>query len=265
VGRFLPRRSTGGYHHLGGYVRRLPFLHRQFLPLYGCLARLLTCSKLRGMAEPARASEIPLYDQDLYAWSEDQARLLKARSSAGLDWDNLAEEIRTLGRSERSLEQGRSAHTAGHRAGRDGRDLAPSRNQPAAGIGRAVRTPLPGTNRPDQDIFARRCQDLRVRASSLSRRLSSLTSLRRGWKLRRPASALPSGPAASTERPAWLSIRSAASRCGADIENLLCLLQGRVDSLFRVPCPPGKRQREGRGSHDGGSRGLPARSLPQSD
>jgi hypothetical protein len=54
------------------------------------------------MAEPARASEIPLYDQDLYAWSEDQARLLKARSSAGLDWDNLAEEIRTLGRSERS-------------------------------------------------------------------------------------------------------------------------------------------------------------------
>ena len=54
------------------------------------------------MAEPVRRSEAPLYDRDFCAWSEAQSRLLKARSTAQLDWDNLAEEIATLGRSERS-------------------------------------------------------------------------------------------------------------------------------------------------------------------
>lgn len=54
------------------------------------------------MAEPARTKQSPLYERDFHAWSEDQSRLLEARTSAGLDWDNLAEEIRTLGRSERS-------------------------------------------------------------------------------------------------------------------------------------------------------------------
>ena len=54
------------------------------------------------MAKPALHSEAPLYDRDFPAWSDEQSRLLKARSTARLDWDNLAEEIAALGRSERS-------------------------------------------------------------------------------------------------------------------------------------------------------------------
>jgi len=54
------------------------------------------------MSEPARTLRAPLYDGDFHAWTEHQAGLLRARSSSGLDWDNLAEEIETLGRSERS-------------------------------------------------------------------------------------------------------------------------------------------------------------------
>jgi Domain of unknown function DUF29 len=46
-----------------------------------------------------------LYDQDLVLWSEQQARELRAAASAGwnapIDWQNLAEEIESLGRSER--------------------------------------------------------------------------------------------------------------------------------------------------------------------
>lgn len=46
-----------------------------------------------------------LYDQDLVRWSEEQARELRAAASAGwnapIDWDNVAEEIESLGRSER--------------------------------------------------------------------------------------------------------------------------------------------------------------------
>jgi len=54
------------------------------------------------MAEPARRAEASLYDRDFYAWSEEQSRLLRAGNTAQLDWENLAEEIATLGRSEKS-------------------------------------------------------------------------------------------------------------------------------------------------------------------
>jgi len=39
---------------------------------------------------------------DFAAWTEQQGRSLKARQVDDLDWDNLAEEIETLGRSERA-------------------------------------------------------------------------------------------------------------------------------------------------------------------
>jgi hypothetical protein len=46
-----------------------------------------------------------LYDEDFVAWSEEQAEALRATARGGtnqkLDWENLAEEIESLGRSER--------------------------------------------------------------------------------------------------------------------------------------------------------------------
>lgn len=53
------------------------------------------------MAEPARRAPRAEYDRDFAAWAEEQGGLLRARAGAELDWDNLAEEIETLGRSER--------------------------------------------------------------------------------------------------------------------------------------------------------------------
>jgi hypothetical protein len=41
------------------------------------------------------------YEQDFYAWSFAQARALRERRTAVLDWENLAEEIESLGRSDR--------------------------------------------------------------------------------------------------------------------------------------------------------------------
>ena len=41
------------------------------------------------------------YEDDLYAWTEEQAALLRARRTEGLDWENLAEEIRSMGGSDR--------------------------------------------------------------------------------------------------------------------------------------------------------------------
>ena len=46
-----------------------------------------------------------LYDSDLVAWSAEQARALREagrrRVNLPIDWDNVAEEIDSLGRSER--------------------------------------------------------------------------------------------------------------------------------------------------------------------
>jgi Domain of unknown function DUF29 len=47
-----------------------------------------------------------LYDQDLVAWSHQQAAALRAAARTGsnqlVDWENLAEEIEDLGRSQRA-------------------------------------------------------------------------------------------------------------------------------------------------------------------
>jgi hypothetical protein len=41
------------------------------------------------------------YEEDFFAWTEEQARILRARGTRGLDWDNLAEEIESMGRRDR--------------------------------------------------------------------------------------------------------------------------------------------------------------------
>lgn len=43
-----------------------------------------------------------LYENDFYGWTREQARLLRSRSLQHIDFENLAEEIETLGRSEAS-------------------------------------------------------------------------------------------------------------------------------------------------------------------
>lgn len=47
------------------------------------------------------------YETDLHAWTKAQSDALRRRASNELDWDNLAEEIETLGRSERREIQSR--------------------------------------------------------------------------------------------------------------------------------------------------------------
>jgi hypothetical protein len=41
------------------------------------------------------------YEEDLYAWSLEQAALLRARRVEGLDWDHLAEELDSMGGYQR--------------------------------------------------------------------------------------------------------------------------------------------------------------------
>jgi hypothetical protein len=43
----------------------------------------------------------PLYEADFFRWTQEQGRLLRAGVARGLDWDKLAEEVESSGRSER--------------------------------------------------------------------------------------------------------------------------------------------------------------------
>ena len=47
---------------------------------------------------PPRAA---LYDADVYAWSNEQAKRLRVLKPDGLDWENVAEEIESLGKSDK--------------------------------------------------------------------------------------------------------------------------------------------------------------------
>src|SRR5215831_11171986 len=47
------------------------------------------------------SSHTTLYDQDFYAWTQEQAALLREGAVHELDLGNLAEEIESLGKSDR--------------------------------------------------------------------------------------------------------------------------------------------------------------------
>jgi hypothetical protein len=49
---------------------------------------------------PSPAAPAPLYERDLYAWSLEQAALLRAGRLAEIDAENIAEEILDVGKTE---------------------------------------------------------------------------------------------------------------------------------------------------------------------
>lgn len=55
-----------------------------------------------------------LYETDFYAWTQEQARLLKTQTWAQLDTVNLIEEISSLGRKERQELRNRLGVLLGH-------------------------------------------------------------------------------------------------------------------------------------------------------
>jgi hypothetical protein len=59
------------------------------------------------IGEPTMAASVKTrvaYADDLHAWSLEQAALLRARRTEGLDWDHLAEELEAMvGRERREL------------------------------------------------------------------------------------------------------------------------------------------------------------------
>ena len=60
-------------------------------------ARMPAAARESTQSAPAPPS---LYETDLYSWTREQAAALRRRDAAAIDWDNVTEEIESLGRSE---------------------------------------------------------------------------------------------------------------------------------------------------------------------
>jgi Domain of unknown function DUF29 len=54
------------------------------------------------------------YDTDIVEWSERQAGLLRRRAANEIDWDNIAEEIEAVGRSQKREVRNRLARLCQH-------------------------------------------------------------------------------------------------------------------------------------------------------
>lgn len=55
------------------------------------------------MSDPARVKPSPAarYDADFFAWTQEQAALLRTRRFSSIDSENIAEELESLGRSQK--------------------------------------------------------------------------------------------------------------------------------------------------------------------
>lgn len=83
-----------------------------------------------------------LYDEDVIAWAEEQARLLRSRQWSQLDIDNIVEEIEDVGKSEKRELQSRMCALMAHllkwayQPGRRGHSWDKTIREQRAAIGR---------------------------------------------------------------------------------------------------------------------------------
>jgi hypothetical protein len=56
----------------------------------------------------------PLYEKDFFAWTQAQADALRRRSANELDWENLIEEVESMGKQQRRELTRRLAILLGH-------------------------------------------------------------------------------------------------------------------------------------------------------
>jgi hypothetical protein len=61
-----------------------------------------------------KTSPAESYERDYYAWIQDQVRALRERRIEDVDWENVAEEVEDLGKSERRTIKSHIARLAEH-------------------------------------------------------------------------------------------------------------------------------------------------------
>lgn len=71
-------------------------------------------SDVDGSVRDTTKGDDGLYERDFFAWTQDRAAKLRARSDAALDWQNVAEEVESLGKRDRREVESRAARIVQH-------------------------------------------------------------------------------------------------------------------------------------------------------
>ncbi len=68
----------------------------------------------QSVAKPAAGAAAPLYDRDFYAWTQQQAALLRAGRLADADLEHLIEEVEDMGGEQKRAVQSHLRHLVTH-------------------------------------------------------------------------------------------------------------------------------------------------------
>ena len=77
-------------------------------------ARMASPARTVGEGPQRSSGAASLYETDFYSWARVQAAALRRRDAAAIDWDNVTEEIESLGRRERSAWTNTAARAIEH-------------------------------------------------------------------------------------------------------------------------------------------------------
>lgn len=71
---------------------------------------------LRDITASPRGSEaaVSTYETDFYSWTRNQAEALRCRAGSAIDWDNVIEEIESLGKEQRNKWTSTAAQAVAH-------------------------------------------------------------------------------------------------------------------------------------------------------
>ncbi len=76
----------------------------------------MAATSMRELAAEAAGGprERRLYDRDFWAWTQEQAGALRRREFGAIDWDNVIEEVESLGREQKSAWKSYCANVISH-------------------------------------------------------------------------------------------------------------------------------------------------------
>jgi hypothetical protein len=103
------------------------------------------------MDMPKTATKPPPNDQyetDFYAWTQEQARLLRERRWSDLDLDNLVDEVESVGKSDKKISARWPRHELDRnhlRAARAARTTSEGQSEPEGVLSAGGRKFLPGS------------------------------------------------------------------------------------------------------------------------
>ncbi len=92
------------------------YLEFYIMGLISCWGKRMPTPEIGPEVAKYSGDALNLYEADFYAWTQEQARLLRSQQFSRIDWPNLIEEVESLGKQQRQELRNRLSVLVGHLA-----------------------------------------------------------------------------------------------------------------------------------------------------